>query len=198
MTHLIPEKLAGKNKRIYIRPLRASDFGSWRESQAAMAAPRSEFDVPPAVKPAGRTRKTFRGILKANKSLLRDGAGCFWGVFLNDNRLIGRIGLMNITRDAYQSAEITYRIFNPFWGWGYAQEAVKACLRLAFTELGLNRIEAYIEPVNLASVRTAEAGGFKKEGLARKKLFTRKAWRNVLVYAAVCSDHGFKLNPPEL
>jgi len=105
---------------------------------------------------------------------------------------------MNITRDAYQSAEITYRIFNPFWGWGYAQEAVKACLRLAFTELGLNRIEAYIEPVNLASVRTAEAGGFKKEGLARKKLFTRKAWRNVLVYAAVCSDHGFKLNPPEL
>jgi len=74
MTHLIPEKLAGKNKRIYIRPLRASDFGSWRESQAAMAAPRSEFDVPPAVKPAGRTRKTFRGILKANKSLLRDGS----------------------------------------------------------------------------------------------------------------------------
>jgi len=117
MTHLIPEKLVGKNKRIYIRPLRASDFGSWKGSQAAMAAPRSEFDV-------------------------------------------------------------------PLWGRGY--------------ELGLNRIEAYIEPVDLASVRTAEAGGFKKEGLARKKLFTRKAWRNVLVYAAVCSDHGFKLNPPEL
>jgi ribosomal-protein-alanine N-acetyltransferase len=192
------DKLEQNGKRIYIRPLRLSDISFWKESQDAMSVPQSKFDIPPARKPGERTIKTFRGILKANKTIIRKGTDCFWGVFLKNNRLIGRVGMMNITRDAYQSAEITYRIFNPFWGHGYAQEAIEACLKLAFTELGLNRIEAYVEPVNIASIRAARASGFKKEGLARKKLFTRKAWRNVLVYSAVCSDYGFKFNPPEL
>lgn len=191
-------ELEQKGKRICIRPLRLSDFNSWKESQAAMSVPRTRFDIPPARTPAERTIKTFRGILKTNKAMMRKGTDCFWGVFLNDDRLIGRVGLMNITRDAYQSAEITYRIFNHFWGHGYAREAIGACLKLAFTKLKLNRIEAYVEPVNTASIRAAEASGFKKEGLARKKLFTRKAWRNVLVYASICTDHGFKINPPEL
>ena len=193
-----PDKLEQKAKRICIRPLRLSDFNFWKKLQDTMAVPQNKFDIPPAKEPAERTLKVFKNILKRTKTDMLKGADCFWGVFLKDNRLIGRVGLINITRDTYQSAEITYRIFNPFWGHKYAQEAITAYLKLAFTKLKLNRIEAYVEPVNKASIRAAEASGLKKEGLAKKKLFTRDEWRDMLIYAAVCSDYGFNLNPPEL
>ncbi|MGB3685260.1 MAG: GNAT family protein [Ornithinimicrobium sp.] len=61
-------------------------------------------------------------------------------------------------------------------GWGVAPAArghriasqgVVAALKFAWTIPELHRIEAYIEPWNIASVRTAELAGFTREGLMR-------------------------------
>ena len=49
------------------------------------------------------------------------------------------------------------------------QQALQALLRYAFQTLDLNRIEADIDPRNMASARTLERLGFQKEGHLRER-----------------------------
>jgi len=48
-------------------------------------------------------------------------------------------------------------------------EALHALIRYGFKELGLNRIEADIDPRNTRSARSLETLGFKTEGLLRQR-----------------------------
>ena len=48
-------------------------------------------------------------------------------------------------------------------------EALQALLQHAFDRLDLNRLEADIDPRNLASARTLERLGFQKEGYLRER-----------------------------
>jgi RimJ/RimL family protein N-acetyltransferase len=48
-------------------------------------------------------------------------------------------------------------------------EALQALLRFAFQTLELNRLEADIDPRNIASAKTLERLGFQKEGHLRER-----------------------------
>jgi len=70
---------------------------------------------------------------------------------------------------ASRRAEIGYALGRPYWGSGYMHEALQALLRYAFQTLELNRLEADIDPHNLASAKTLERLGFQKEGHLRER-----------------------------
>lgn len=72
--------------------------------------------------------------------------------------LIGCAGLI-IDGDA---AEIGYWIGQPYWGRGFAGEAVRRLLRLAFGVLGLERVHAEILSDNPPSMRVLDKAGFKQ------------------------------------
>ena len=59
--------------------------------------------------------------------------------------------------------EIGYRLARPYWGQGYAAEAVLAVRDYAFETLGLSRLIALIDPENVASIRVAEKAGMRYE-----------------------------------
>ncbi|MCX5792133.1 MAG: GNAT family protein [Elusimicrobia bacterium] len=190
-------QLQQSGKRLYIRPWETSDFKAWKDSEDSMLPPRNEFDFPSARKKEDRTRKEFSKVIRWNNKSIRAGEGCFCGIFLKKSgQQVGTVGLIGITRGSFQTGEIAYRIFSQFWGKGYGREAVLACLKLGFGKLKLHRIEAAIEPINAASIKLAGSAGMKLEGLARKKIFTRKAWRDMLIYSALCTDLGYKPEPP--
>ena len=62
-----------------------------------------------------------------------------------------------------EEIEIGYRLAFPYWGLGFATEAVLAVRDYGFEELGLNRIISIIDPGNLASIRVAEKAGIRLE-----------------------------------
>ena len=66
-------------------------------------------------------------------------------------------------------AEIGYSLHPDWQGRGLASEALHLILGYAFTELGLRRIEADIDPRNLPSCRLVERFGFVREGLLRER-----------------------------
>ena len=66
-------------------------------------------------------------------------------------------------------AELGYALGRPFWGSGYIHEALEAFITYAFETLDLNRLEADIDPRNLASAKTLERLGFQQEGLLRER-----------------------------
>jgi len=70
---------------------------------------------------------------------------------------------------ASRRAEMGYALGRPYWGSGYMHEALQALLRYAFQTLELNRLEADIDPRNIASAKTLERLGFQKEGHLRER-----------------------------
>lgn len=66
-------------------------------------------------------------------------------------------------------AELGYVLGQPYWGAGYMHEALSALLGFAFETLALRRIEAEVDPRNLASDRLLLRLGFTREGLLRQR-----------------------------
>lgn len=85
-----------------------------------------------------------------------------------DDRLIGGVTLFAIDR-THRRGEIGYNLHPDHQGKGLANEAVRLALRFAFDRLGLERIEADIDPRNEASCRFVEKLGFLREGLLRRR-----------------------------
>ena len=92
-----------------------------------------------------------------------------WGIACKtDNQLIGTATLFYLDSNNLR-AEIGYALVRPEWGKGFMREALQALLGFAFHELNLQRIEADVDPRNLASAKLLRALGFQKEGLLRER-----------------------------
>ncbi|MNN91526.1 putative ribosomal N-acetyltransferase YdaF [compost metagenome] len=68
-------------------------------------------------------------------------------------------------------------------GKGYATAAVSLCLKKAFNEIGLHRVEAGVMPRNLPSIRVLEKVGFRHEGLAKTYLKINGTWEDHRIFA---------------
>ena len=82
--------------------------------------------------------------------------------------LIGTCSLFDISEQC-RRAELGYMLVSSAWGQGLMQEALRAFLDFAFTELKLNRIEADTDPRNERSARLLEQLNFVKEGCFRER-----------------------------
>jgi ribosomal-protein-alanine N-acetyltransferase len=82
--------------------------------------------------------------------------------------LIGTCGLFAF-HEPSRRAELGYGLAPASWGHGYMTEALSTLLGFAFGPLGLNRIEADIDPGNEASARALGRLGFVQEGYFRER-----------------------------
>jgi RimJ/RimL family protein N-acetyltransferase len=82
-------------------------------------------------------------------------------VILVEETVVGMTGLDHVTDD---DAELGYWIGVPYWGKGYATEAVRHVLQVAFDELDLDEVYALPLEENAASRRVLEKAGFTEVG----------------------------------
>ena len=68
------------------------------------------------------------------------------------------------------------------------QEALKALLAYAFDELAMRRIEADVDPRNMASIRTVERLGFQREGYLRERWQVNGEIQDTLFYGLLRPD----------
>jgi RimJ/RimL family protein N-acetyltransferase len=83
-------------------------------------------------------------------------------ITLADDTIIGGCGVGKLFGS---DPEIGYWFGVSYWGNGYATEAARAIVDYAFTELGLNRLEAGARVSNPASRRVLEKCGFQWTGV---------------------------------
>lgn len=107
----------------------------------------------------------------------------------SSKQLIGHIALYSIKRLPYSSAFIGYSLDERYVGRGIATEAVALLLKLAFEQLHLHRVEAYIAPDNFPSIRVIEKNNFKQEGLLRKLLYINGLWIDHYQYAILEEEY---------
>ena len=99
-----------------------------------------------------------------------------------DGAIVGRINLNNIVRGAAQSASLGYWLAEAAGGRGLATTAVREITGLAFTELGLHRIQADTLVHNGASQRVLERNGFVRIGLAPRYLRIAGRWQDCILH----------------
>jgi len=113
-----------------------------------------------------------------------------WVATLDDDALIGACSLFALSRE-HGRAEIGYALRREFWGRGLAQEMLDLALAHAFDAIGLNRIEADIDPENAASCRLVERLGFTREGLMRERWRVGGGVQDTALYGLLAREwHG--------
>lgn len=73
--------------------------------------------------------------------------------------------------DVYSiNAEIGYWIGEPYWGKGYATEAIRELIDFAFGELEILRVYACVFEHNTASMKVLEKAGLEKEAVIKSSI----------------------------
>jgi RimJ/RimL family protein N-acetyltransferase len=80
------------------------------------------------------------------------------------DRLIGGVGLDGSTGDDAGEPALGYWVGQPYWGKGYAREAVAAVIGYGLRTLGMATIRAYTDPRNLASQNVLLRCGLEQVG----------------------------------
>lgn len=87
-----------------------------------------------------------------------------WAIVLKENnRLIGRCGLVRQPIESGEEIEVSYLIEREFWNQGFASEAARVVLKLGFEKYNFQRLVSIIAPQNTASIRVAEKIGMRFE-----------------------------------
>lgn len=149
----------------------------------------SDKDV---VEPMGlapcQTVKDVRDEISWYRLIYEEGTGIRWGITLKDSgKVIGSCGFLNMVTKHYR-AEVGYELSKDYWGKGIASEALEALVAYGYQHFQLERIEALIEPANLASQKLVEKQGFKREGLLRHYEFTCGKFDDLYMYAVIKED----------
>src|SRR5215213_7524544 len=118
----------------------------------------------------------------------REDRACFFVCRVEDGRIVGVMNLSQIARGNLQGAYLGYYAGEPYAGRCYMTEGIRLLLRRAFEELKLHRIEANIQPGNLASIALVKRAGFVKEGYSRRYLKICGRWRDHERWAIIAED----------
>lgn len=117
----------------------------------------------------------------------RDQSEVRFGIELAETgALIGTVNLHHFFPQN-RRCELGYALGSPYWGKGYATEALEVALDYGFHELRLNRVEADIDPRNGASAAVLERMGFRKEGYMPERWFVHGQMADTVNYGLLRS-----------
>lgn len=123
----------------------------------------------------------------------KDDCRSFLICHMSDGSIVGSITLSQIFMRGFRSAYLGYYIGEQHANRGYMTEALELILRYAFDNLKLHRVEANIQPGNLASIALVKRAGFTEEGYSRRYLKISGRWRDHERWALLAEDWRKKL-----
>jgi len=154
-----------ETKRLVLRQLDPCDIDSIHRlgDDPEVAAGLSDLPHP-------YPRQMAAGLVHGMAEAARVGTAYAFGVALRaaapPDTVIGIVFL--IPEPAHRRAELIYWLGRPYWGNGYATEAVRAVIGFGFETLGLNRVHASYFTANAASARVMAKAGMRFEGVMRQ------------------------------
>ena len=169
-------------ERLVLRPLAASDAG------ALLAV----FSDPQVTRywssPPWTALEQADNYVAASAQALLDGAMLRLGIEVAaTGTLAGQVALHHFDGQN-RRCEVGYALARAHWGQGYLGEALGALLEHGFAQMNLNRVEADIDPRNLASAKSLLRLGFRHEGVLRERWLVAGEVCNTDFYGLLRSD----------
>lgn len=124
------------------------------------------------------------------RSSIVDRTRMVWAVYLKEKGIhIGNISLQRID-PKNRSAEIAYLFGEKaYWGKGYAKEASRILLALAFKDLKLHRVYFGTNINNLAMRKLGKNLGFQKEGILKDAQYKNGEFNDVVIYGVLAREY---------
>ncbi len=76
-------------------------------------------------------------------------------------------GSVEVRRVRPGVGELSWTLYAGHRGVGTGRRAIRLLIAYCFSDLGLDRVEAHVDPANLASLRLASRSGLRREGIVR-------------------------------
>jgi len=130
------------------------------------------YGHPEGVRYLGRPPQTLEQVqtrLQRMREDIERGEAAFW--VMTDpgaDRAVAYLGFFRWD-PPHQTAELGYVLAPARWGQGLMREVLPVLVRHGFDVLGLHRMEARIDPGNVASIKLAGRLGFRPEGALRDR-----------------------------
>lgn len=86
------------------------------------------------------------------------------------NKYVGSIGIFGLNSPHFK-ATISCVLDKEHWGEGLAKEGLLTVIQFLFSDTQINRIQLYVDPINIRAVRLFRSLGFRQEGLLREYEF---------------------------
>jgi ribosomal-protein-alanine N-acetyltransferase len=157
------------------------------------------YGNPEGVRYLGRPPQTLEQVQTRLRRMREDidhGEAAFW--VLTDpgaDRALAYLGFFRWDAP-HQTAELGYVLAPARWGQGLMREVLPVLVRHGFEVLGLHRMEARIEPANVASIKLVERLGFKQEAALRDRTLHPDGRReNLLLFGLLrpeFQEHGIR------
>ncbi len=174
--------IVAETERLTIRPLVLEDYRAFLEGYQFSLPAQNRFDEG-VFDTDFMTKEWYDGLL-ARRKREAEADDCYMlNIFRKEDG--ASLRYCDITphyRGDFQYARIGYTIHNQFWHQGYATEAVRAMINIAFEQLGLHRLEAHVNLDNPASKRVLLKAGFRFECVREKFILEDGVWTDNEVY----------------
>ncbi len=147
---------------------------------------RDYFDPHETDKPANFYTKEFiTSLVKAEYQEFLHLKHARYYLFASDfNEIIGSVSFSNIQK-SMSSCIIGYKIAEQYAGFGLGRKMVSMALKAIVADYGMHRVEAYIHPDNVRSLRLCESLGFINEGTAHAYAMIGGQWLDHLRYVYI-------------
>lgn len=91
-------------------------------------------------------------------------SGCWWGMYeKNGEKFIGTIGFHYLRRNGDLIAEVGFDLCKDYWGNGLMSEAMNEVILFGFSQMGLDIIDATVDPKNVRSIKLIRKLGFTED-----------------------------------
>jgi ribosomal-protein-alanine N-acetyltransferase len=138
--------------------------------------------------PAWTDRQKAVEYIERNVQAMASGAFAQFAIVRReDAAVVGTCTLFDLDAQC-RRAQVGYVLLVSEWGKGYAGEAVRGLLDWGFEHLGLNRVEADVDPRNAASARLLERLGFAREGHLRERWIVGGEISDSLMYGLLARE----------
>lgn len=105
-----------------------------------------------------------------------------------DGEYTGQLTIGNVQRGAVRCAWIGYWVDKEWTGRGVATAAVALGVDHAFGPVGLHRLEATVQPANVASRTVLTNVGFRHEGVLQRYMDVNGRWRDHDLFALTTEE----------
>lgn len=105
----------------------------------------------------------------------------------HDGRLVGDVVVWPAD-ETLERGEVGWAFHPSVAGRGYATEAVRALLGVAFGTYRMRRVYAQLDARNTASARLCERVGMRREAHLREDYWSKGEWSDTLVYGMLAAE----------
>lgn len=148
----------------------------WRDADAGVAHGLRDEAI--------RTRYDVRAVHRWREEYARERRVVAFAVE-QDGTLVGSVEVRQL---GDRRGELSWATFPASRGRGIATSAVRRIITYAFDDLGLERVEARVEPANRASLRVASRSGMRVEGRLRSHETAEGERRDYVLVARLARD----------